>query len=112
MGEMFPPLIFAGLFGVFQEAIIVIVYRLSKFRAFRKEMVPENAEGVEKVEKIVPENAELAADVEKMCPENAELAADVEKVCPGNAELVENVGKMALENAEKTYRVSCINQDF
>ncbi len=96
MGKMFPPLIFAGLFGVFQEAIIVIFYRLSKFRALRKEMVPENRGGVEKVEKIVPENAELAADVEKMCPENAEL--------------VENVGKMRLETAEKTERVSCINQ--
>ncbi len=72
VGEMAPPLIIAGLFGLFVEIIAVIVYQLAKLRVFRQKMFPENVEEVEKVdieaeemEKIetVPEISEKVSEV-------------------------------------------------
>ncbi len=56
VGEMVPPLIFAGLFGFFELIVVVIVYRLAKLGVPGRKMIPENAEETEKVETF-PENS-------------------------------------------------------
>ncbi len=52
LGEMVAPLMFSGLFGLFEEIIIVTVYRLVKLASFKKKKPHESREPVEEVERL------------------------------------------------------------
>ncbi len=48
--EMFPPLLFSGLFGIFEAVAVLVFYRLAKLEIWRKKTVNGSVDELEKVE--------------------------------------------------------------